>query len=98
MEVKSDNRSRQNGLNKKINKLGTYNRLNGLGRYLESRNGYTYQSVANDLGVSRQAIWSKCHKPNSIYNLSFKMLMKLSVVFGVSWDDLLRNIIELDKK
>lgn len=80
----------------KIDKDAVYNRLNGLGRYIESLDDWDYTKVAHHLGVKRQAIWAKSHAPRKIENLTLGTLWDLSTVFNERLTDFIKKIIELD--
>lgn len=81
---------------RKIDKEAVSERLNGLGRYIESKENWDYTKVAHHLGVKRQAIWSKSHKPRKVENLTLGTLWNLSTVFNERLTDFIKKIIELD--
>ena len=81
---------------RKIDKDAVSDRLNGLGRYIESLDDWDYTKVAHHLGVKRQAIWAKSHNPRKIENLTLGTLWDLSTVFNEHLTDFIKKIIELD--
>ena len=81
----------------KINKNDVHKRLNGLGRYIESNEHWSYQKVADHLGVKKQSIWVESHRPYGIENLTLGKLYDLSKVFNEELTDFIDQLIKLEK-
>lgn len=58
---------------------------------LRKKNGWSQEELANQLGVSRQAV-SKWESASSIPDLD--KIVKMSIIFGVSTDYLLKDSLE----
>lgn len=62
---------------------------------LRKKNGWSQEELANQLGVSRQAV-SKWESASSIPDLD--KIVKMSLIFGVSTDYLLKDSIEAGRE
>ena len=62
---------------------------------LRKKNGWSQEELANQLGVSRQAV-SKWESASSIPDLD--KIVKMSIIFGVSTDYLLKDSLEAEER
>lgn len=62
---------------------------------LRKKNGWSQEELANQLGVSRQAV-SKWESASSIPDLD--KIVKMSLIFGVSTDYLLKDSLEAGRE
>lgn len=81
----------------KIDKQAVDKRLNGLGRYIVSQEDLNFTKVSKHLGVSRQAVWTFCHKPYmETLDLKLRLIKNVADIQGVGLTSLTKKVIELD--
>ena len=81
----------------KIDKQAVNNRLNGLGRYIVSQEDLNFTKVGKHLGISRQAVWTFCHKPYmETLDLKLRLIKSVADIQGTDLTSLVNKVIELD--
>ena len=81
----------------KIDKQAVNNRLNGLGRYIVGQEDLNFTKVSKHLGISRQAVWTFCHKPSmETLDLKLRLIKSVADIQGVDLTSLAKKVIELD--
>lgn len=81
----------------KIDKQAVNNRLNGLGRYIVSQEDLNFTKVSKHLGISRQAVWTFCHKPSmETLDLKLRTIKNVADIQGKDLTSLTKRVIELD--